>query len=183
MHRPWTNVSIQALRYKISCEHIGSSTFLPCGYDIETYRFTCLLAWIHLLPFPSGGVIKLHLQAWDSKKAETVTALRNSLYLDDYLIGGQAEELKNSDIDIFSDAKFVLCTCTSNVSESEDNHDVKEKNNDLSIAKQQLGSRQSESKVLRLPRDKDTDPRLSEERDRNDQGRSAEEPDQSVWWP
>ena len=63
------------------------------------------------------------------------------------------------------------------MSESEDNHDVKEKNNDLSIAKQQLGSRQSESKVLRLPRDKDTDPKLSEERDHNDQGRSAEEPD------
>ena len=60
------------------------------------------------------------------------------------------------------------------------NHDVKEKNNDLSIAKQQLGSPQSESKVLRLPRDKDTVPKLSEERDRNDQGRSAEEPDQSV---
>lgn len=143
-------------------------------WDLSIYT---RLVWIDLLPFPSGGVIKLHLQAWDSKKTETVTALRNSLYLDDYLIGGQAEELKNSDIDIFSDAKFVLHTWTSNVSESE------EKNNDLSIAKQQLGSRQSESKVLRLPRDKDTDPKLSEERDRNDQGRSAEEPDQSVWLP
>lgn len=69
------------------------------------------------------------------------------------------------------------------MSKSEDNHDVKENNNDLSIAKQQLGSRQSESKVLRLPQDKDTDPKLSEERHRNDQGRSAEEPDQSVWLP
>ena len=69
------------------------------------------------------------------------------------------------------------------MSELEDSHDVKEKNNDFSFAKQQSGSQQNKSKVLRLPRDKDTDSKLSEERDRNDQGMSAEKPGQNVGLP
>ena len=41
------------------------------------------------------------------------------------------------------------------MSELEDNRDGKEKNDDLSFAKQPLGSQQNESKVLGLPWDKD----------------------------
>ena len=46
---------------------------------------------------------------------------------------------------------------TSNVSELEDSRDGKEKSDDLSFAKQKLGSQQNESKVLGLPWDKEMD--------------------------
>lgn len=46
---------------------------------------------------------------------------------------------------------------TSNVSELEDSRDGKERSDDLSFAKQQLGSQQNESKVLGLPWDKEMD--------------------------
>ena len=46
---------------------------------------------------------------------------------------------------------------TSNAFELEDSHDQKEKNDELSFAKQQLGSQQNEAKVLGLPWDKDMD--------------------------
>ena len=69
----------------------------------------------------------------------------------------KAGELKNSAIEIFSDARFGLHKWTSNVSELEDSRDGKEKSDDLSFAKQQLGSQQNESKVLGLPWDKEMD--------------------------
>ena len=69
----------------------------------------------------------------------------------------KAGELKNSAIEIFSDARFILHKWTSNVSELEDSRDGKEKSDDLSFAKQKLGSQQNESKVLGLPWDKEMD--------------------------
>ena len=93
-------------------ERLGSSTFLlrrPSeglltnkdqrtrrlneGRDIETYRFTRALFGLTCSPFLLGGVIEQHLQAWESKKPETVTTLRNSLYVDDLLNGSQTRLL------------------------------------------------------------------------------------------
>ena len=129
--------------------------------NLETHRFTRALFGLTCSPFLLGGVIKQHLQLWESKSPEVVAALRKSLYVDDLLNGGQtvaeARERKRSAIEIFNDAKFVLHKWNSNVAELEDMHDRESGDSELSSAKQQLGAQPSESKVLGLQWNKQLD--------------------------
>ena len=127
--------------------------------NLDTYRFTRDLFGLTCSPFHLGGVIKQHLQSWESKLPEVVAALRKSLYVDDLLNGGQTDEearkRKSTAIEIFDDAKFVLHQWNSNVAELEETHD--RENGKLSFAKQQLCAQMSESKVLRLAWNKQLD--------------------------
>ena len=81
--------------------------------------------------------------------------------MDDLLTGGQtvpeAQERKRKATEVFDDAKFVLHKWNSNVPELEDHRDVKEADDELSFAKQQLGAQPSESKMLGLPWNKEKD--------------------------
>ena len=89
--------------------------------NLETYRSTRAFFGLTCSPFLLGGVIKQHLQVWESKSPEVVAALRKSLYVDDLLNGGQtvaeARERIRSAIEIFNDAIFVLQKWNSNVAE------------------------------------------------------------------
>ena len=129
--------------------------------NLDTYRFTRDLFGLTCSPFHLGGVIKQHLQSWESKLPEVVAALRKSLYVDDLLNGGQTDEearkRKSTAIEIFDDAKFVLHQWNSNVAELEETHDRENGDGKLSFAKQQLGAQMSKSKVLGLPWNKQLD--------------------------
>ena len=122
--------------------------------NLETHRLTRALFGLTCSPFLLGGVIEPHLQSWESKLLEVVAALRKSLHEDDLLNGGQmvkeARKQKSNAIEVFSDAKFVLHKCNSNVAELEETHERENVDSELSFAKQQLGVQTSESKVLGL---------------------------------
>ena len=124
---------------------------------LETYRFTRALFGLTSSPFLLGGVIDQHLETWAEQMPGTIDQLRRSLYVDDLLTGGtndeEAEQRKREAVHIFSDAGFTLHKWNSNSPQLEvpTNSDARE---DLTFAKEQLGARSSETKLLGLSWDK-----------------------------
>lgn len=98
---------------------------------METYRFKRALFGSTGSPFLLGCVFEQHLQTRETKSPETLAAFCSSLYVDGLLNGGhtvdQARELKNSAVEIFSDAK---CKWISSVLKLEDSGDQKERNDE-----------------------------------------------------
>ena len=125
------------------------------------YRFTRALFGLTSSPFLLGGVIEQHLETWESKIPEIVAELRRCMYVDDLLSGAQtveqAKEKKNRSIEVFNDAKFTLHKWNSNVVELEDGGATDESDSEATLAKEQLGTKPSESKILGLPWNKDGD--------------------------
>lgn len=89
-----------------------------------------------------------------------VAQIRKSLYVDDLISGAstmsQTQQLKEGSIKIFGDAKFVLHKWNSNAAELERDRDPGY-SEDLSFAKQQLGSPTTLAKLLGLPWNKIAD--------------------------
>ena len=128
--------------------------------EIQTLRFTRALFGLAPSPFLLGGVIEYHLQSWEDRKPDTVAEIKKSLYVDDLISGSttveKAKELRDGAIEIFEDAKFTLHKWNSN----EDGLQPKEVNaqsDESTYAKQQLGVKANESKILGLPWDKAKD--------------------------
>ena len=124
--------------------------------EIETLRFTRALFGLTSSPFLLGGVIQQHLRAWEEREPELVAQIRKSLYVDDLITGAptiqQTQQQKEKAITIFSDAQFTLHKWKSNAVElarPAEQHD----NEEQSFAKQQLGTKTSETKLLGLPWD------------------------------
>jgi hypothetical protein len=107
-----------------------------------------------------GGVIDCHLQLWEDRKPDTVAEIKKSLYVDDLISGSttieKAKELRDGAIEIFEDAKFTLHKWNSNEVEVQPKA-VETQSDESTYAKQQLGARASESKILGLPWDKAKD--------------------------
>ena len=133
----------------------------PGQSNIEVYRFTRALFGLTSSPFLLCGVINQHLTLWEVRYPEFVEEIRKSLYVDDLLSGGatvqEAQTKKSKAKEIFQDAKFNLHKWHSNESELELDNDAKDGNDELSYAKQQLGTTSSETKLLGLPWDKEND--------------------------
>ena len=117
--------------------------------EIDTLRLTRALFGLVSSPFLLGGVLEYQLDAWEKKYPKWVKKLCRSLYVDDLLMGGQtileAKTRKEKAIEILSDATFQLHKWHSNATELEE--DV-ETDDDPSFAKQQLGVRPNETKML-----------------------------------
>ena len=134
-----------------------------CDEHSETlvYRFTRALFGLTSSPFLLGGVIEQHLETWESRMPEIVCELKRCMYVDDLLSGAQtveqAKERKLKSIEIFDDAKFTLHKWSSNVASLENGGAVDESDIEETLAKQQLGTKSSESKILGLPWKKDID--------------------------
>ncbi|XP_046863381.1 uncharacterized protein LOC124457138 [Xenia sp. Carnegie-2017] len=84
---------------------------------------------------------------------DIVEELKKSMYVDDLLSGGQtvdkAKERKRKSIDVFNDANFNLHKWNSNAHELEADEEEKD-DEEETLAKQQLGTKSGESKVLGL---------------------------------
>ena len=126
----------------------------------ETLRFTRALFGLAPSPFLLGGVIKEHLQNCKMANPKLVEEIERSLYVDDLISGGettdQALELKHGAKSIFSEANFELHKWHSNqpALEAETTPPVEE---EQSYAKQHLGVKKGESKLLGVPWDKKRD--------------------------
>ena len=134
----------------------------PPGSDsIEVYRFTRALFGLTCSPFLLGGVLNEHLNSWESRCPEIVKEIRDGLYVDDLMAGGvrveEVAEKKVKVMEIFQDATFRLHKWHSNVRELEESSDADVDAEEPTYAKQQLGSKQTETKLLGLPWDKTQD--------------------------
>ena len=107
-----------------------------------------------------GGVIEYHLQLWEDRKPDTVAEIKKSLYVDDLISGSttieKAKKLKDGAIEIFEDAKFTLHKWNSNEHELQP-EEVNAQSDESTYAKQQLGVKANESKILGLPWDNTKD--------------------------
>ena len=99
-----------------------------------------------------AGVIKEHLRSLRPKYPEMVNEIEKSLYVDDLISGAsstsKALELKKTAKDIFGEASFELHKWHSNVKEVEKAEEQTVSGENQSYAKQQLGVKEGETKLL-----------------------------------
>lgn len=140
---------------------------------IEALRFTRALFGLVQSPFLLAGTLKLHLQSLREKYPVEVDEILRSLYVDDVITGGNTKEevqdLKKTIISVFGDAKFTMHKWNSNEPQLESENVVPVHEPQLdggngvpvdeqqSYAKQQLGVKEGESKILGLPWNKRED--------------------------
>ncbi|XP_066029903.1 uncharacterized protein [Pocillopora verrucosa] len=128
--------------------------------QVDTLRFTRVLFGLAPSPFLLAAVIKEHLQRYKMVNPELVEEIERSMYVDDLISGGEtterALEIKMTATTIFGEATFKLHKWHSNDRELEvETATVDEESQ--SYAKQQLGTRKGESKLLGVPWDKEKD--------------------------
>ena len=126
---------------------------------IETLRFTRVVFGLVQSPFTLGGTLQEHLKSYITKYPIEVVQIKDDLYVDGLISGGnnfeQVGSLKNIAIEIFNQAGFKLHKWhSSNVSTLEEKEVVTD---DQTYAKQQLGVKLNETKFLGLPWNKDED--------------------------
>ena len=128
------------------------------------YLFTRALFGLTCSPFLLGGVINEYLKSWEERYPESVTEIRDNLYVDDLMT--RAEDVKSvaekrtQAIEVFADATFRLHEWHSNVPTLEklsgetpcpDNED------ELSYAKKHLGTVKADAKLLGMVWNKSED--------------------------
>ena len=137
---------------------------------VETLRFPRALFGLSTLPFLLGGVIDQHLKNLQNVYPREVEKIRRSLYVDDLISGDKtvagAQLLKQASQSIFRAGKFELHKWHSNVPalEQPSPHEetIKElptthQSENQSYAKDQLGVKKGETKLLGVPWDKRED--------------------------
>ncbi len=112
-------------------------------------------------PFLLGGVLEAHLDHWTNKAPAAVDALKRSLYVDDIISGGntveEARQRRSEATDILGDATFSLHKWASNVNELDGDGDQKGDRGEQTAAKQELGVKPTETKILGTQWDKEND--------------------------
>ena len=125
------------------------------------YRFTRALFGMTCSPFLLGGVINEHLRRWETKYPNLVKEIRDGLYVDDLMTGGESVETvttkREKAIEVFEDGSFKLHKWHSNVMSLEENLQKPVDNEELSFGKAQLGTNKRETKLLGLTWDKTKD--------------------------
>ena len=119
----------------------------------EVFRFSRALFGLTQSPFLLGGTIEQHLSGYGDNYHRWIEEIRRSLYVDDIISGGctsdEVRELKSTAVEVFKDAGFELHKWHSNEkhfeSDQRDEQDLEQ-----SYAKQQLGVKNNEAKLLGL---------------------------------
>ena len=132
---------------------------------VEVLRFTRALFGLAPSPFRLAEVIREHQQKYRESRPDVVSEIEKSLYVDELISGAdttpQAQQLKQSAIQILGDAKFTLHKWHSNVPalEVESGAETSIEREELSFAKQQLVANSREIKLPDLPWEKESDSR------------------------
>ena len=113
--------------------------------------FTRLMFGLSASPFVLEGTIKHHLGWYEKEQPETVIELKQSMYVDDLIGGGDntesAKKFKENIVKIFDEAGFKLHKRHSNVAELEEEKDVSQIETDETYAKQQLSKGDAKSTI------------------------------------
>ena len=126
--------------------------------QIETLRSTRFVFGLVKPPCILGGTLQEHLGSYIEKYPIEVAEIKDDLYVDHLISGGnnfeQVTSLKDIAIAIFNQAGFKLHKWHSNVSILEEKEIATD---DHMYAKQQLGVKLNETQMLGLPWNKDED--------------------------
>ena len=106
-------------------------------------------------------MIKQYLDTWESRYPKLIKEIRDGLYVDDLMTGGENAEItaekKVITTKVFKDATFTVHKWHSNVPDLE-TISSSPYEEDLTYAKQQLGgAKPSEGKLLGVPWDREQD--------------------------
>ncbi len=127
---------------------------------LEVFRFTRVLFGCTQSPFLLFATVLKHLEEYEEEYKEEVAEIKKSIYVDDLQLTGntvaEVQHLKESAVKIFNDAKFQLHKLHSNRKELE-REDDKQKDEEQSFAKQQLGVKENDTKLLGLSWNKEHD--------------------------
>ena len=122
--------------------------------ETETLRFTQALFGLAPSPFLLGGVLQEHLECCQERFPVEVEEILRSFYVDDLISSGakvqKPQHLKESAQAIFSEAQFELHKWHSDIPVLETDVTGSSKQ-ESSYAKQQLGAKQGETKLLGMP--------------------------------
>ena len=95
----------------------------PNSSKTSALRFTRALFGLTCSPFLLGGVINQHLDTWESQHPELIKEIRDGLYVDDLMTGGETVQLtaekKATTTKVFKDATFTIHKWHSNAPELE----------------------------------------------------------------
>ena len=127
--------------------------------NVEVLRFTRALFGLVQSPFLLGGTLHQHLESMEGRYPSEVEEIKKSLYVDDVITGGETTDkvrkLKETAVAVFGEAKFELHKWHSNEPELEASREFED--GKQSYAKEQLGVKPGETKMLGLPWDKTED--------------------------
>ena len=128
--------------------------------QVETLCFIRVLFGLAPSPFLLAAVIKEHLQRYKSVNPKLVEEIERSMYVDDLITDGEsvnlALEAKQTAQTIFNEATFELHKWQSNVRDLEADDSLPDEEGQT-YAKQQLGAKKGESKLLGVPWNKEKD--------------------------
>ncbi len=134
------------------------------GCDVTSvYRFTRAVFGLTCSPFLFDGVLNEHLNCWEAKHPDLVKEIRDDLYVDDLMLGGdditKVRAKRSKAIDVFEDTTFHLQKWHSNVENLEENERVTvlTTEDETTFAKHQLGIDIPNIKLLGLSWDKAKD--------------------------
>ena len=127
--------------------------------NVEVVRFTRALFGLVQSPFLLGGTLHHHLESLKGRYPSEVEEIMKNLYVDDVITGGETtgkvRKLKETAVAMFGEAQFELHKWHSNEPELEASGEPED--GKRSYAKEQLGVKPGETKMLGLPWDKTED--------------------------
>ena len=110
-------------------------------------------------PFISERTLKIHFENYIGIFRELIERAKDDMYVDNLVTGGEstseADEIKGDSVKLFQRGGFKIHKWHSNEQALETNDSVNE--NELNFAKQQLGTKPKEAKILGLLWDKRED--------------------------
>ena len=130
------------------------------NYDItKIYRFTRLVIGLNQSPFMLEGTLKIHFENYIGMFRELIERVKDDMYVDDLVTGGEStsevDKIKSDSVNLFQRGGFKLHKWHSNEQALETNDSINE--NELNFAKQHLGTKPKETKILGLLWDKGED--------------------------
>ena len=127
--------------------------------SIQTCRFTRLLFGLNQSPFILEGTLRTHFDTYRNMYLELIEKIKDDMYVDDMVTGGdnvrEVEKMKSESIELFEKGGFKLHKWHSNEPHLETN-DLSP-NTELNYAKESLGTKSTETKILGLHWDKQRD--------------------------
>ena len=125
----------------------------------QILRYTRLVFGLNQSPFILEGTLKTHFERYESMYSEPIRKIRDDMYVDDLVTGGKSlqevEKIKSDSTELFEKGGFKLHKWHSNEPNLETNDLSSEK--ELNFAKEHLGTKANETKILDLNWDKQRD--------------------------
>ena len=126
---------------------------------VKILRFTRLVFGLIQSPFILEGTLQEHFKNCFTKYQKLIERIKDDMYVDDLVTGGETTQevaiVKNDAISMFSEGGFKLHKFHSNDPSLETK--AIENNHETNYAKQQLGTKPNEIKILGVPWDKTKD--------------------------